>query len=91
MSDTINILESLVSYPEIKFDDDIVVYKKEQYNTFNVSLHSNKETIDILVDHDSDKPAQMILNLVEAVNINENKKNKHFNVLKSEYKEKLCN
>ncbi len=88
------VLESLVSYSEINFEEDkeTSVYNKEYHGNFNsmqyLHLPKDKVLVDILTDHDANKPTQMILNMLDrcASNLDSNE---HSNMLAEEYRKTL--
>ena len=88
------VLESLVSYSEINFeeDKDINTYNKEYHGNFNsmqyLHLPKDKGVVDILTDNDINKPTQMILHMLDTCSSNLDS-NEHSNMLAEEYKKTL--
>lgn len=90
------VLESLVSYPGIKFEEDGTHIRNNTHKEYlgdfksmpHLNLPKDKGVVDILTDVDANKPTHMILNMLNtcATNLDSNG---YSNMLAEEYKKTL--
>ena len=87
------VLESLVSYPGIKFEENETNNTHKEYSgdfksVMYLNLPKDKVIVDILTDVDANKPAHMILNMLNTCASNLDG-DTHSNMLAEEYKKTL--
>lgn len=88
------VLESLVSYTGIKFEEDIIThtynreYIGDYISTIYLNLPKDKVSVDILTDVDANKPTDMILHMLSTCASNFDS-NEYSNMLVEEYKKTL--